>query len=196
MSEEQVSYRISKSTRRHMVAVGILFDLLPVAALIAAAALVFYGISSLGTECIKAAGAGISGYVWHGAQCVIQVGVKITAAIAAALTMITLGPLILAIASVLSNVLFAGVFTIWFMAHGVFMWAATPKRFLTNFATFIVKFFPVLNILIPACTTAVLLHIKATREEDERKAKDAAAQKPRQYRDDEDMVDNPVMAPA
>ena len=157
-----------------MLAVGILFDLLPLFLIIGTSVFVF---KLLGDASAKAASNVAACFnpatltdLWNCAMFasspVTELSKIALASGAAAFTAVTLGPIMYAIGSFTSTLLALFVFLVWFLVKRVNPFSPTAKRMLTNLLTMIVESIPLLNIL-PGITFAVSRHIRISRMEDE-----------------------------
>ncbi len=191
-------YRISKTTKKLMIAVGVFFDLVPIIAILAMMFVVFQlsggffinnaaNNASLASkycaEAKKPSTGGIAGWYHHWLaknacetytnfakeHAVIGVGI---ATISGGLVAFFVGPIIYTAVSFISTFVAYTLFFFWFGFKGVNMWSfRNEKRILTNIGTFIIENIPVVDLL-PGTTFMVWMHIKLSRNEDVVKTKE------------------------
>lgn len=166
-----------------MIAVGVIFDLLPILLLVG---IIFWVIVSMGgsMEDVKHLSKSIEVYTganesnWFdrifdkaGALIVggISGGSLAKGAVAGGLTAFFFGPFIYVVASFIASTLAYIFFTFWFLAKGVNIWAfGSFQRTLVNLSTIIVENVPIVD-LFPGITVMVWRHITISRAEDKLK---------------------------
>ncbi len=80
-------------------------------------------------------------------------------------------PIMAAMVSAIAGVLSVLIFTVWFAALRVHVMGLSYRRAMINLTTMVIESIPILN-LFPMQTVAVILHIRITHKEDDRKIKE------------------------
>lgn len=195
--EIPTNYRISETTKKLMIAVGIIFDLLPILSILIMVFVVFQltGGTMIGKSFQTASEAEkwcaelrdpntgfwrtriAAFYCGNGsahAREQFSYGI-IGAVLSDSLVLFFLGPIIYTATSIISTFMAYLLFFFWFGFKRVNMWSFNnEKRILINFGTFIVENIPGLDLL-PGTTFMVWVHIRLSRNEDEEKAKEGTA---------------------
>ncbi len=183
-----IDYRISKTTKKLMIAVGVLFDLMPMLLIVITMLVVFQltGGTMLGDAVKDYAQqktleekSGLDYGKWGGwifkPSDYAKTRVYFVGAVggtSAVLTVLFLGPVIYTAGSFISTFMAYLLFFFWFGFKRVNMWSfKNEKRILTNVGTSVIEGIPGLNIL-PGITLMVWIHIKLSRNEDMEDAKE------------------------
>ncbi len=166
--------RIGRGTSAAMVAVALVLDFAVIIILVAGFVLSF---SFLGvcadSELIKDTSkhgmvlGALMNLVTAG-KCVLHAGAAVFSLTAIIWTFPAMAAMVSAIAGVVSVLLF----TVWFAALRVSVMGLSYRRVMVNLTTAVIESIPGLNLL-PMQTVAVVLHIRITHKEDDRKIKQA-----------------------
>ena len=189
-----INYRISKTTKKLMIAVGVLFDLMP---------MLLIAIMMLVTFNLFGSNWAVNDYIYHSnkasewcayskahpynifakERCFHHTrraknstyyagGILAFQTGGAGLVGLFVGPIIYTAGSFISTFMAYLLFFFWFGFKRVNMWSfKNEKRILTNIGTSIIEGIPVLNLL-PGITLMVWIHIKLSQNEDIENAKE------------------------
>lgn len=161
-----------------MLTVAVLFDLLPLLAVLGAGGLMFSMVDSSGQDACAVSkaleGSAFAAGVKLGADVLCKGNTAVGVA-AAGGVMFVVGPFLYVGISVFISIVTVLVYSFWFALHHVNMWAFRSKRLTTNLVAAIVENVPLLNLL-PGTTFMVWRHIKISDMEDAARTQAAASQ--------------------